>query len=172
MFLEVVLEGILKMFLKGILKGWCLKGSLEVGFEWGFERKKERFCGEARPKILFKEILMKCRPIVDPELISSALWKSREKEEGTSRQVQPHTLPMLLGVFEVQRGDAPHAVLAFLVVHQEAFLLQQIGFQLAILVPSERMEICRLRFATRTRAAGCSHRHNWSPGQPLSSSSI
>ena len=61
-----------------------------------------------------------------------------------------HTLPELLGAFEVQLTGAPHAVRAIeegQIVHQEAFLLQQIGFELAMLVTSAWIEICRLRCA-------------------------
>ena len=35
------------------------------------------------------------------------------------------------------------------IVHQEAFLPQQLGFELAIQAPSEWLEICRLRCALR-----------------------
>ena len=33
------------------------------------------------------------------------------------------------------------------VIHQEGFLLQQVGFELAALAPSKWLEICRLRSA-------------------------
>ena len=70
----------------------------------------------------------------------------------TPGQVQPHTQLQLLGAFEVQLRGAPrsfHAVQEGQVVHEEAILLQRLGFELAIWAPSEWIEICRLRCTMR-----------------------
>ena len=69
------------------------------------------------------------------------------KLHSTSGQVEPHTLPELLKAFEVELRGAPQVVTAIQecqVIHQEAFLLQA-GYELAILAPSESVEICRVR---------------------------
>ena len=42
-------------------------------------------------------------------------------------------------------------VLECQVVHQEAFLLQQVGFELATLAPKDWIDVCRQRCAQRTR---------------------
>ena len=56
-----------------------------------------------------------------------------------------HTFPQLLDAIGVQLGRAPEAVLAIQesqVVCHEALLLQQVGYELAILATSEWVEIC------------------------------
>ena len=68
------------------------------------------------------------------------------KLHSTPGQVEPQ----LLGAFEVQLRDEVRAVPAIResqVVLQEALLLQQVGYELAVLAPAEWAEICRLRCA-------------------------
>ena len=63
----------------------------------------------------------------------------------TPEREGPHTLPDLLRHLRrtVERcTSAIPARLESQVVHQEAFLLQQVGFELATLAPSEWIEIC------------------------------
>ena len=68
----------------------------------------------------------------------------------TPGQVGPHTfVTRALGRLRTS-GGAPQATTAIQesqVVHQEALLLQQVGYELAILTPSGWVEICRLRCA-------------------------
>ena len=50
-----------------------------------------------------------------------------------------HTLPELFGAFEEPASEIPQVAAAILkcqFVNQEAFLLQQVGFDLALLAPS------------------------------------
>ena len=89
----------------------------------------------------------------------------------------PHTLPgRLVDAFQEFARCVPAAAQALRegqVVHQEAFLQQQVGFELATLVPSEWMEVCRLRCPLRAaaRVTHCTHRLNWPPNQSPGNSS-
>ena len=68
----------------------------------------------------------------------------------TLGQLYPRTLPQLLDAVAAELRREPHAFLVFQEVQailQESYLMQRVGFEVAILAPSEWVETCRLRCA-------------------------